>query len=873
VERPRLIRRLEAAEETPLTLVAAEAGSGKTALVTAWFSRRETPTCWLSLDEGDSDPGRFWIYVIEAIRTAHPGVGEAAKAVLEARSAPLETVLQLLAEDLAGRRFALVIDDYHQVNSSTVDRSLDHFIDLLPSGCRVILISRGDPDLSLPRRRLDGSLSEIRCSDLRFTADEISEFYDMIGDGSLTEHDLRVLGVRTEGWVAGVQLGLIATQGHADPHGFVESFTGNNVLVADYLSHEVLDQQAADTREFLLATSSLNELTAELCAHVTDSTVAECHRMLRDREKSCLFVVPLDDKGQLYRYNNFFASAVRQRQADDYPEQYSEVNRRAAQWYSDAGIPERAIAHASRTGDQNDLADVIESFLDELLWGSPAFDRLYGWLQELANDICRNRPRLCLANAWILVLTGDPSATEQLLHEARSGIDQLPQDEPTTVRLRAEWVALKALTPGMSRSVTNEELDELQRVVARLETAGPVRAALLLGLADCYCSRGDLDRGDEYYAELAMLSTRSGNPLMKAIAISRCHDVARLRGDLTECRRLCNEFANLVEALDRPSPLLFGLLAWVESRIQYDLGELSEAKVTARNGIRRLFKMSPWIESGLHVVIARALDAAGDKEGAIEALRRSMMVPDSDWSKISKFAMMASIYIDAGDLPSARYWLRKADLDLVNLGMREERDGVVYATLTAAEGKTDQALELLARIKQRGRANGRYRCVIEASVAAALMLDREGNRKAALEQLEMALTLAAPHDYVTVFVKHGDAVAGLLVGAARESHVRSYARRLSHRISSVRAGQPFALKIAEAKKERDAPIVAEPLSRRETEVLALIAAGYANKEVAELLSLSPQTIKVHTRNIYAKLSVRNRTEAVRRARSLKFLRD
>ena len=426
--RPRLLERLTEATARGLTLVCAPAGFGKTSLLGDWARRSRQPVAWLSLDGGDSDPARFWRYVAAALDTVRPGVGRRVDTLLQGPQPPLEAVLTVLVNELVEGHEAvvLVLDDYHLVEAPSVHDSLAVLLERLPPQLRLVLASRADPPLPLARLRARGQLTELREADLRFTREEAAELLRTAVGAELPEAAVAVLGDRTEGWVAGLQLAALSLQGHADVGAFVAGFSGSHRFVLDYLTAEVLDRQPDPLRAFLLETSILERLSGPLCAAVTGRD--DSQELLEQAERANLFLHPLDEVRGWWRYHRLFADLLCVRLQQERPGRVEELHRAAAAWHEAHGLADEAIGHALAAGDAPWAARLIERQLDAcfLRWEGVTLRR---WLAALPTELVSSRPRLSLAQARLALISGDLEAIEGPLEAAERRVADAA-DEP-----------------------------------------------------------------------------------------------------------------------------------------------------------------------------------------------------------------------------------------------------------------------------------------------------------------------------------------------------------------------------------------------------------------------------------------------------------
>ncbi|HET8629477.1 MAG TPA: hypothetical protein VFL91_18835, partial [Thermomicrobiales bacterium] len=409
VPRPRLRERLERGAETALTLVSAPAGFGKTTLLAEWLAATpagERAAAWLALDPGDNDPAAFWPALIAALRTAVPGVGAGALALLEApRPPPIEAALTALLNELGAlpRDIVLVLDDYHAVDARAVQDGMAFLLEHLPPRVHLVLASRADPALPLARLRARGELVELRTADLRFTPDEAAAFLNDAMGLDLVAADVAALEARTEGWIAALQLAALSLRGREDAAGFIAGFAGDDRYIVDYLVEEVLRRQPDQVRGFLLETAILDRLSGPLCDAVTGQDGGKA--TLAALERANLFVVPLDDKRHWYRYHQLFADVLRAHLLDERPGRVPDLHRRASAWHERRDLPDEAIRHALAADDAERAADLVERAGLAMFRGRRQAAVL-GWLRALPDELLRRRPVLSVWHAHALLAGG-----------------------------------------------------------------------------------------------------------------------------------------------------------------------------------------------------------------------------------------------------------------------------------------------------------------------------------------------------------------------------------------------------------------------------------------------------------------------------------
>jgi len=431
VSRPRLTERLNAGLHRKLTLISAPAGFGKTTLLSEWASQRVgesadgRPVAWLSLDEGDNDPARFWAYLIAALQTIHEGIGEAALEALVSPQPPhVEALLTGLINEIAEipDLSALVLDDFHVITDQRVNDEVTFFLDSMPPQMHLILSSRADPPWPLARLRARREMTELRTNDLRFTPKEAAAFLNEVMRLDLSPEDVAALEDRTEGWIAGLQMAALSMRGREDVSGFIRAFTGSHRFILDYLVEEVLEQQSPAIQEFLLKTCILERMTGPLCDAVTGGT--DSQTILTQLEQANLFLVPLDDEWRWYCYHRLFSELLRNQLALIHPEQAPVLHQRASEWFEGESFTEETIAHAFAARDYERVAHLVEKYARDMLHQSK-YNVLSSWIEALPDELVQNRPWLCVYQSWTRHWAGMREGGEDCLKNAERVLNSL----------------------------------------------------------------------------------------------------------------------------------------------------------------------------------------------------------------------------------------------------------------------------------------------------------------------------------------------------------------------------------------------------------------------------------------------------------------
>ena len=876
VSRSRLIERLSSGLHRKFTLVSAPAGFGKTALVAEWVAERDRPVAWLSLGEEDGDARRFLTYLIAALQTVEPALGERVSEALQSpQAAPTEAVLTDLLNDVAGVQepFLFVLDDYHTIEAQEVNNTVTFLLEHLPPQLHLVIATREDPPLPLARLRAQGQMTELRASDLRFTPDEATDFLNTVMGLDLSAEDVARLEARTEGWVAGLQMAALSLQGRSDTARFVQAFTGSHRFVLDYLVEEVLQGQRERVRSFLLQTSILERLSGPLCDAVTGQ--GDGQGMLEALERNNLFVIPLDDKREWYRYHHLFAEVLSTRLRKE-PNLAPALHLRASEWFEQQGLRADAVRHALAAKDDERAAALIEPAWPEMDRSLQSATWL-GWAQALPAELVRVRPVLRVGYAWALIDSGELEAGEARLNDLERWLATSP--DGLVVADEAQFRALPATIAG-ARAHLAQSRGDLPGTVkcARrmLELLPPEdlfgRGAAASLLAFTQWASGDLSAVYPTFAEAMDLLKRAGNDLMAVVAPSFLADIRIAQGRLREAADIYEQALRLATEQGGSVPGTRELYAGL-SEVHLERGEL-EGALRCLQTSQDLGEQAdlPGTKYRWYVAMARLRETRGDVEGALELLseaeRLYFRTPVPNVRPVA--ALKARVWLRQGSLTEALAWAREQ-----NLSTRDEPsylrefEHLTLARLLIARNEKDdvhEALGLLARYLKAAETQERTGSVIEMLVLQALAHEARGDAPLALTSLERALAPAKPEGYVRIFVAEGEPMARLLSRAAAQEVMPDYGGKL---LAIVKEG--WEKESASYLPSALASQLAEPLSERELEVLHLVAQGLSNREIGKRLFRALDTVKGHNRNIFGKLGVQNRTEAVIRARELGLL--
>ncbi len=857
VPRPRLIERLNAGLELDnrfvrkLTLVCAPAGFGKTTLISSWLTGQHYAYAWLSLDEGDNDPARFLTYVLAALRTVDATLGQAAAAVLHGpQPAPAEMLLTVLLNDIAARPvpFLLVLDDYHCIQMLPIHQQLAFLLEHLPPQMHLVIATREELPLPLSRLRSRGQVADIRQADLIFTPEEATDFMLRTMHLHLSSADVTALYQHTEGWIAGLQLAALSLQASDDVPRSVQSFTGSQRYILDYLMDEVFQRQAPEIRDFLLRTCILERFNASLCDVLTGRQDSD--RVLRTLEDANLFIIPLDESRQWYRYHQLFADLLRHRL--DLEKQYDPVllHRRASEWFADSGLAAEAVHHALVAADWPRAAALIAPLADTLLkQGQTA--TLLRWFRMLPETAVCADPRLCLNFAWVLILTEQFSAAEPYLARVEQAAAQ------SGARFVLGQVLIARAYIGRARG-DHDRVIELSERALELVPPGEdaARSVLLanLGMAQFY--RGRLGKAAQALSAAEEAGRTSGNQYARWTAAIFLNRIGMAQGKLRQAAETARQIVR--EGGQLP---IVALAHYDLSRIYLEWNDWAAAADCVARGIdlaRRgggvEFTAAGQLIWALIRVAQRELTAA---QTAVQEADRMLEHPGiSPSTRLYSLVCHIGVALAQNDLQSATRAAERSPA-FASAGSVGDYLSLMLARaqLALAQGRRVLAAEQLAALRATALQKGFHYVATQACALQALAAPNRTEGQAFLAQ---ALAEAEPEGYVRTFVAPGESMAVLLRAAVACGNAVPY---VDHLLAALGISAP----------EPPPPVpseLVEPLSDRELQVLRLLAEGQTNQEIARRLYMSVNTVKTHLKNIYGKLGAKNRARAGARAREL-----
>jgi LuxR family maltose regulon positive regulatory protein len=876
VARPRLSSKLVKALKHKLVLLSAPAGYGKTTLVIEALRDYKKPIGWISLEASDNVPGNFWNYFILALQSVLPGVCQPVLNALQSpQPPPMEWLLTTIINSISGHDsdFALVLDDYHNIESPAIHEAVSFFIEHLPPQVHLVIASRIDPPLPLARWRVKGEVAEIRASDLSFTTDEATTFIKKAAGITLSEQDLSILENRTEGWVAGLKMAALSLQGKRDISGYIKAFSGSNRYIIDYLAEEVLNQQPSSIKQFLLETSILERMCGSLCDAVTERN--DSQSILAQLEAANLFISPLDDERYWYRYHQLFATILHNQLVKDAPQQVNLLHQRASLWYEKKGLIEDAIGQSLQSGDNERAAILLENEAPRMLGQNQAV-RLLEYTSRIPEPIILASPWLCVFFAWAALTANRPEILSKMLSRATEALSVVP--EKLSLRSRTNLQRLKGHILSLQSFIAQAQ-DDMPRAIRLSEEANRelpatgiedllARAVNSLNLGGYYQKTGDITKAVPLLEELIAAGRKIDYHYAILAGQGSLADIYMQLSRFDRVVTICNEAIEQGAHWGGGYPLPVTSFSYVVlGQLEYEQNHLDSAADNLKKGVE-LGESSFFLEAVIkgYLIMVKLEQVRGNTDLAAEYIQRTeglgpwvIVPPEVHHIPVVK----AWLALQQGDITTALEWSRQQEISLPLSQLPNYQQEFAYLMLVRVKlalGNCRGIPSYLDEFIKNAERQERSAAVIEALILKALALDCLGDSDAAIDILDSTLSLAEPSGYVRIFIDEGERAAKLLRRIINAGKHVAYASKLLGIINQQLPDQSSNRKTISG--------VVETLSERELEVLKLIASGKSNKEISSELFLAIGTVKKHTNNIFGKLGVESRTKAIARAREL-----
>jgi LuxR family transcriptional regulator, maltose regulon positive regulatory protein len=868
IDRPRLLELMEEGAKRALTLIVAPAGFGKTTLAAAWALDRQIPAAWLSLRPSERLRDRFLTYLITALQTIIPQVGETSLAML--RGSAADGCLAALVNDLAdvSHDFALILDDYHNADSQEITDVLDFLLENRPGSFHLVIASRMSPSLKLARLRALDQVMEIGANDLRFTRGEEEAFLNTCMGMTLRTDQLTTLHQVTEGWPAGLQLAALALA--RQPENLI-SIDGREYIY-DYLADEVLQHESAEIQDFLRKSSVLERFCAPLCAKVMSSeyqpnqTEEHIENLITYLLHANLFLIPIDHEGTWYRYHGLFADFL-QRQLTC--EESGRICMSASNWFEDNGYLEEAIQYALRAGDHDRAASLLsENYIQLLQFGEPAL--VSELISTLPSEILDKHPRLWLAKGWINILGVDISEAMICIDKA----EKLLKDDLTDHRLQGELQSLRILCAIFSgQEIESVDITSINHILSGEDEFLLSLFQFKMGII--YVMQGETSQALKSFKESLRHSKALNNPLFSLMAYAGLGESYTMHGQLKLAETTFEQAIDYAKETLGDQTILLCIPYNSYADLLREWNRFPEALHLAEKSIAYFQQWSPSVSLDSHVVIARILAAEGKWEQSFACLEKIRQIAEKSLSIFDDlFVVMHTVRLKLiqGDLEGASSDIKFYNLEIeqgeIFYHLWEISRLVFYRAKTMQLARDPEAnsslvgdlTALIASAERRERVSA----TIEALLLQAYAQDQAGMPAETCESLSRAFTLGAACSYLRIFADEGQRLLKLMEKYhGRIEAPSSYLEQVKKimRIEAT-ASLPKSISVAEG---------LIPLTQRELDILTLVAEGKSNQEIADERVIALSTVKKHVANILSKLGVANRTQAVLLAKKMGWL--
>ncbi|SEO80311.1 LuxR family transcriptional regulator, maltose regulon positive regulatory protein [Paenibacillus sp. OV219] len=830
VSRPRLIRKLNEGLKAKLTIVSAQAGYGKTTALSEWVKQSSVLVAWVSLDRQDNDWIPFWSYVTASIQKIIPSFGQTIGHLLDLGPAvSAENIIKELLNELneITGELVIILDDYHIIELPDIHHSLSYLLERLPRHIHLYIASRIDLPMPTARLLAKGELLRILEEDLRFQLDEGFVYFRDTTDLLLTTTQVTELFRQTEGWISGLQLAAISLKRSNHIAESIHQFRGKQNYIFDYLLEEVLNQQSASIRAFLLDTSILSRMNRSLCQAVTGQQNSQ--EQLEKLEKLNLFIVPLDEERNWYRYHHLLSDFLRHLWSRTDPDQMIQAHIRAAKWLEHHGFDEEAVEQYLEAKEFEDVIRLIEKNPPAMMQSKS--DALMRWISRLPESVFAEKPMIEIFYISVMMLGGKWGTAFQRVWKIKDRFEalqgELPEDDWKKVMGNIYFYC------GIASYIQNDL----------------VRASDYFELSERFMPEGSFFQliGQNRYQE------DSAN-----------YDQLTLIKDLPAVEVYLLKWIKVWEYKNHYPFIGYMYLTYIN--LMYEWNRLEEAGFyISQSWGRKDLQPLARIMIQLGIAASRIEQAEGNPKQASELLvqvKSKIVSPDYDLfiSKIE--AEQAYLTLRQGSLQNAFDWLQGCGLAHTDeMLLSDLAEYLVLSRVLAASERIEEALYLLERLYLLVDKGGQLRERIKVLIVHCVTLWRSGQTETALVQLVTTLQLAEPEGYIRSFVDEGSVMAEMLTAYSKVQQdggmpSLAYAKQLIQALNATR-------------EEVMAP--KELLTEQESKILRFIANGLLNKEIAYNLNITGETVKFHIKNMYRKLGVHNRVQALQRAKQLQFL--
>ncbi len=895
-----------------MTLISAPAGFGKTSLARIWLRGKENRSAWYSIDQGDNDRERFWLYLVSALKTVEPDLGKASLGILrssalESESSPgRDTLLTPLLNEMFALKelLYLCLDDYHLIDNTQIHQDMVFFIENLPPTVHLIITTRSEPPYPLAKWRARGKMTEMRQKDLRFTRNETGSLLASIKELQLSNPQVEALHKKTEGWVTGLRLAAISLSENPDTDVFIESFTGSHRHIFHFLSEEVFQMQPEPVQEFLLHTSFLQRFSASLCNRVTGRE--DCTTLLTELESKNLFLIALDENGVWYRYHPLFADLLQHQLKTTYPDIIGALHEKATQWFLENNEPGEAIRYALSGGNLVTTAGILNDNLEEIV-EKEGSSFIIDCLEALPVDLLKQYPLLAVHKAWFHLIHKGREDAEIILDNAKTAVRNADSENGNMSKEIAGMVAVVEAYYNIFTHNFSAALKSAEAALSQLSEKNIYwRSKVGVISGDARLFSGNPREAYHYYLEAHRNNLAHGNTYLALSTGFKTATTLHYLGRLAEAETMTRNLLEDIKKEGLSGLPRTGLLWTLLGDYHRETGNFEEAERCIERGLHLsepekpshgwnyLYKIACLYSQGFY---GKALDVAN----RLEKLHMEVVLPNFIVMPLT--AWKALLYLKLDKLNEAAETLDRAGIreDLEITG-GQERCYLALAACILGSGKNrkTRAAKVLSHIEGMASRGGNMKLLLEILLAKSELAEKKNQKSEAEAELERALHLGHPAGYFRVFIDEGRKLASVYTRCLCRENSKSLranpnltdfvhkilseltsadldGNQVPPKVSTEPSAGVIDIPVRESNAEKTSPAepkyqgLIEELSNRELEILELFAKGLSNKEVAVTLFLSPGTVKWHSSNIYGKLGVRGKLQAVALARKLKLI--
>ncbi|MVX62674.1 hypothetical protein GKZ28_03005 [Clostridium chromiireducens] len=874
----KLIRRLSLFEKLnesvnyKLTLVTAPAGFGKSTLISSWINfdvKNRYYMSWVSLDERDSDPLTFWRYILISINQIQSGMLENAFSVLNSYQSNNESAMDFLSvfiNDLYNieKDLFVVLDDLYLVTNEEIYDQLRFFIRNVPFNTHVIILSRVIPNIGIARLRATDNMLELSQRDISFTVKETKEFFEKVMNVTIAEEILIVLEKRTEGWAAGLQMAALSLKNNKNENDVIKNFRGDHRYVLEYLMEEVFTLLDKDIQIFLMKTSILVEMNFDLCNKIVDIENSQC--ILEKLDNENLFMIPLDQNKEWYRYHHLFRDFLRNRRDINIKDDLVSLYNNAADWYKVNELYSISIDFYLKARNYDKAVSMIEKIDMDLMF-SGEMKKVYDWCMLIPQSKLYESSRLCMNVAWFKCINGDYKDTEKYLNHAQEIIEKIHNQEKADYYF-AEIMIIKAMLSTLDKD-SDKIAEYLNKAKAHSSKYSLLNATTILLNGTACIYRGDVLKALDFFEECLIISKNINNYYIAIMANTSIIISKMLKGTLYEAEKQCMDLLEYLAQRHAENIPIAGTIYNDLALVYYEWNDLSKCRECVEKALELGMKGNiSLIISISYIILAKIYFADSSSEDAFNYIKKAenTIVNNRLFNvSIDLEVVKQNMFLRIGNFQHAEALVKseiferevKYNIEYLFFYMVKLRYYMLSNSLSEAEKLVDKLYESFEKRKI-------YKVVAEALILKGLISDKLGNTQETLKCLSKAIMLSYKEYYMRIFLDEGQSLKNIMVKLRNklETDLNEGAKIFLNEIING-----FD-EVNDIKKLDNNDL----LSIRELEVLEYLKEGLTNLEIADSLFVSVNTVKTHLLNIYTKLDVHSRTEALAKAADLNILK-